>query len=132
MQQTVPLGFLTCVGTGNHSDSLLRLLRGNKLTVPLGHPAFCAGVGARGALNSGVLSKLTLFITLQLLQALRQLHVAPRAGNCQRQPPKGVRDRDGSAVPLIQHNSCIHVAQGTRPHLKKQLAHCEICYFLLF
>lgn len=115
-----PPGYFTCVCTGNHCDSLLRLLRGNKLTVPLGHPVLCVGVCARGALNPGVLPKLSLLISLQLLQALCQLHVAPRPSNGQWQPPEGVRNGDGSAVPLVQHNSCIHVAQGTCPHLKKK------------
>ena len=41
-----PQGCFTCVCTGNHSDSLLRLLRGDKLTVPLGHPVLCVGVCA--------------------------------------------------------------------------------------
>lgn len=59
-----PQGCFTCVCTGNHSDSLLRLLRGNKLTVPLGHPVLCVGVCARGALNPRVLPKLSLLISL--------------------------------------------------------------------
>lgn len=115
-----PRGCLTRVGAGNHSDSLLGLLRGNQLTVPLCHPALCAGVCARGALDPGALPELSLLVALQLLQALCQLHVAPGPGDGQRQPPKGVGNGDGSAVPLVQHEGCVHVAKRTRPHLKQK------------
>lgn len=64
-------GIFTWISTCNNGDSFWYFWRAEGLTVPLGHPAICVRLFTGRTVDPGVLSQLSLLISLQVLQTLR-------------------------------------------------------------
>lgn len=60
----------TWIGTCNDGDSFGYFWGGDGVTGPLGHPALRTGLFTWSTVDSGVLSKLSLLVPLQVLQTL--------------------------------------------------------------